>query len=94
MTDGGGTFDSSSISIAAEDDNDAMFAVSNNTNASIPQYKENNFSNAVRVGDTWVRNCSSPFDNIDFENPRIVGSLVPLGIVCLIGRVSSLCCPL
>ena len=48
------------------------------------EYKENT-SSAVLVGDTWVKNCSSPFDNIDFEDPRIVGSLVPLGIVCLIG---------
>ena len=55
--------------------------------ASYPQYKENISSHFIRVGDTLVRNCSSPFDNIDFENPRIVGSLVPLGIVCLIGPV-------
>ena len=60
--------------------------------ASYSQYKEN-ISHFIRVGDTLVRNCSSPFDNIDFENPRIVGSLVPLGIVCLIGPViDAHCC--
>ena len=46
------------------------------------------YKDAVLVGDKWVKNCSSHFDNIDFEDPRIVGSLVPLGIVCLIGTAS------
>ena len=33
---------------------------------------------------TVVRNCSSLFDNIDFEDPKVLGSLVPLGIICLV----------
>ncbi len=32
----------------------------------------------------WVRNCSSAMDNVDFEDPRVVGSLIPLGIICLV----------
>lgn len=31
----------------------------------------------------WIENCSSPLDNVDFEDPRILGSLLPLGLVCL-----------
>jgi octopamine receptor len=31
-----------------------------------------------------LRNCSSPLDNIDLEDPRVLGSLVPLGIICLV----------
>jgi hypothetical protein len=29
-------------------------------------------------------NCSSPLDNIHFEDPLVIGSLVPLGLVCLV----------
>ena len=81
-----------STAAAEVEENGAMYEVGGNNAtdsiavASYPQYKEN-ISHFIRVGDTLVRNCSSPFDNIDFENPRIVGSLVPLGIVCLIGPV-------
>ena len=28
-------------------------------------------------------NCTSPLDNVNFEDPRILGSLLPLGMVCL-----------
>ena len=31
-----------------------------------------------------VHNCSSPLDNIHFEDPLVIGSLVPLGLVCLV----------
>lgn len=34
--------------------------------------------------DTLVENCSSPLDNIHFEDPLVVGSLIPLGLVCLV----------
>ena len=30
-----------------------------------------------------LENCTSPLDNVDFEDPRVVGSLLPLGLVCL-----------
>jgi len=29
-------------------------------------------------------NCTSPLDKIHFEEPRVIGSLVPLGLVCLV----------
>ena len=32
----------------------------------------------------WIKNCSSPLDNVDFKDARIIGSLLPLGLVCLI----------
>lgn len=32
----------------------------------------------------WVQNCSSVFQNIDFSDPRIICSLVPLGLICLV----------
>ena len=28
-------------------------------------------------------NCTSPLDNINFRDAKIVGSLLPLGVVCL-----------
>ena len=31
----------------------------------------------------WVENCTSPLDNIDFQDPKVIGSLVPLGMVCI-----------
>ncbi len=34
-------------------------------------------------GAEGLQNCSSPLDNVDFSDPRVVGSLVPLGFVCL-----------
>ena len=41
-------------------------------------YLHNNESNVI-----WIKNCSSPFDNVDFEDARILGSLIPLGLICL-----------
>ncbi len=29
-------------------------------------------------------NCTSPLDNIHFEEPHVIGTLVPLGLVCLV----------
>jgi len=29
-------------------------------------------------------NCTSPLDNIHFEEPHVIGALVPLGLVCLV----------
>ena len=34
--------------------------------------------------DPQVQNCSSPLDNVHFEDPLVVGSLIPLGLVCLV----------
>lgn len=31
----------------------------------------------------WIKNCTSPLDNVNFEDARVLGSLVPLGLVCL-----------
>ena len=30
-----------------------------------------------------IENCTSPLDNVNFEDARILGSLAPLGLVCL-----------
>ena len=35
-------------------------------------------------GILWIKNCSSPLDNVDFKDSRVIGSLLPLGLVCLI----------
>ena len=32
----------------------------------------------------WIKNCSSPLDNVNFQDARVIGSLLPLGLVCLI----------
>ncbi len=32
----------------------------------------------------WIQNCTSPLDNINLEDARVFGALVPLGMVCLI----------
>ena len=34
--------------------------------------------------DPQVQNCSGPLDNVHFEDPLVVGSLIPLGLVCLV----------
>ena len=36
------------------------------------------------------QNCTSPLDNIHFEDPLVVGSLVPLGLVCLVVILGNL----
>ncbi len=32
---------------------------------------------------SWVLNCSSPMETLDFYDPKVAGSLVPLGLICL-----------
>ena len=32
---------------------------------------------------SFYNNCTSPLDNVNFQDAKIVGSLLPLGVVCL-----------
>jgi hypothetical protein len=32
----------------------------------------------------WLKNCSSSLENVNLEDPRVIGSLIPLGIICLV----------
>ena len=38
----------------------------------------------------WIENCSSPLSNIQIGDSRVVGGLVPLGIICLVVIIGNM----
>ena len=38
----------------------------------------------------WIENCSSPLSNIQMGDSRVVGGLVPLGIICLVVIIGNM----
>ena len=42
------------------------------------------------VTQVWVDNCSSPLNNIQFNNSRVLGGLLPLGIICLVVIIGNM----
>ena len=38
----------------------------------------------------WVENCSSPLSNIHLSDSRVLGGLVPLGIICLLVIIGNM----
>lgn len=51
-----------------------------NFHLNLSLYQLSNHTNRL----SWIRNCSNAFENIDLEDPRVLGSLIPLGIICLV----------
>jgi octopamine receptor len=54
-----------------------------NVNSTTADDLESQNDTAVINDVIWVKNCSSALDNVDFDDPRVLGSLVALGMVCL-----------
>ena len=54
----------------------------NTTN--IPEYTKFNLESASLETKIWVENCTSPLDNIRLNDSRVLGGLLPLGIICLV----------
>ena len=38
----------------------------------------------------WIENCSSPLSNLQIGDSRVVGGLVPLGIICLVVIIGNM----
>ena len=38
----------------------------------------------------WIENCTSPLNNIHLDDSRVLGGLVPLGIICLVVIVGNM----
>ena len=36
------------------------------------------------VARVWLENCSSPLSNIHLDDSRVLGGLLPLGLICLV----------
>ena len=54
----------------------------NTTN--IPENTKFNLESASLETKIWVENCTSPLDNIRLNDSRVLGGLLPLGIICLV----------
>ena len=54
--------------------------------------EENDDLNATisSVTQVWVDNCTSPLNNIQFNNSRVLGGLLPLGIICLVVIIGNM----
>eukprot|EP00094_Tigriopus_californicus_P009930 TCALIF_09576-PA protein Name:"Similar to Octopamine receptor 1 (Lymnaea stagnalis)" AED:0.04 eAED:0.10 QI:0/0/0/0.75/0/0/4/0/750 len=62
------------------DPNSTNFELASNVHLNLSLYQLSNHTNRL----SWIRNCSNAFENIDLEDPRVLGSLIPLGIICLV----------
>ena len=38
----------------------------------------------------WIENCPSPLSNIHLTDSRVIGGLVPLGIICLLVIIGNM----
>ena len=38
----------------------------------------------------WIENCSSPLSNLQIGDSRVIGGLVPLGIICLVVIIGNM----
>ena len=38
----------------------------------------------------WVENCTSPLSNIHLNDSRVLGGLLPLGIICLVVIIGNM----
>lgn len=38
----------------------------------------------------WVENCTSPLNNIHLDDSRVLGGLLPLGIICLVVIIGNM----
>eukprot|EP00095_Tigriopus_kingsejongensis_P010163 maker-scaffold575_size133042-snap-gene-0.31 protein:Tk10163 transcript:maker-scaffold575_size133042-snap-gene-0.31-mRNA-1 annotation:"octopamine receptor" len=81
------SIDSYVLIVDDDSDDDAIGPEPNNHQPGSSSLHDLNFtlfelSNQSTV--SWIKNCSNAFENIDLEDPRVLGSLVPLGIICLV----------
>ena len=70
---------------SADDDSQDESAMSTSFNSTLSHQDATSSLESTKQNDVfWIKNCSSPLDNVNFQDARVIGSLLPLGLVCLI----------